>query len=909
MLMSFYRFFLLLFVISFFSTSCSSNDTKVSVVKDGFLDLSEWDFEKNGIVSLSGEWEFYWSNFYKSNDFDIDLLPAKSGYIKVPGVWNKYSINENSKVGSFGYATYRLKIRLPDNNESVSFYIYDMKSAFEFYVNGNKEYSVGEIAKNKKEIIPQSLPGITGQINNTTDMEIILHIANYHYYKGGVSSLILLGNPDTISRRYHFNILTDLFLAGISLILFFYHFNFYLINKQKYILYFSLFSLLVFIKVLVSREFYLVKLFSEIDWHFIVRLSNITYVLSMVCAALCIYSFFNEKAFNKIYKGLIYLTILLASVFTFFPFYYIGIFNFLFHLIGVIAIILIFKVLIHGICDKRKFAFLYLSAFIILTLTTIYDVIQLIFFNHGVYLTPLGLIILFFFQAKFMSSKFAITHIDLVRLSSQQERIIEKRSSELKRANEERTAFFINMAHETKTPLTLIKNYLDRYIRNHSYDKSLEIIKNNVDKLLTDMGNYLDVSKLERKQVDFDHNQIINLSDILMASCVLFSEYAKSKNIVLKKTISNNIYIKADPFSMEKIINNLLDNAVKYTKPGGSIEVFLKYQDNDFVEMEIVDNGIGMDEALVKNIFKPYYQLSNKKNQFNGMGMGLFIVKEIADSMKCSIQVNSILHKGSGFKLILAKYNFKSNDIIVNPVAGVSSFVPSSVITEVKEQCFNNNKDYILVVEDNLEMLTLIQSSLMDKYNVHVACNGKEALKKLEKITKPSLIISDLMMPKMDGNQLLAKLMSSKFNDIPFIFLTAKTLEDNKLAALSVGAIDYINKPFNIMELREKVSSILLNRKQSLEKGKKEIYKQLYNYLEKGENNDQSKTDNEKLFNVYNITPKEREVILHICDGLQSKEIASKLNRSTRTIENHLVNIYKKFNVTSRAELIHLIYI
>jgi DNA-binding NarL/FixJ family response regulator len=201
-------------------------------------------------------------------------------------------------------------------------------------------------------------------------------------------------------------------------------------------------------------------------------------------------------------------------------------------------------------------------------------------------------------------------------------------------------------------------------------------------------------------------------------------------------------------------------------------------------------------------------------------------------------------------------------------------------------------------------MLVFLQSHFKVKYNVYYAFNGEEALRKIKWIPLPDLIISDIMMDEMDGNEFYEELKKDNtLNNIPFIFLTAKSTSDDKIKGLLKGAVDYIYKPFLIDELAAKVDSITKNRENQRKINIDEFEKKLHDLLNK-----KNRINYEHLFKKYKINPKEKIVIMLLKDGLEYKEIGVELNLSLSGVKKRIYNIYKKCGVQNKLELFNLFY-
>jgi signal transduction histidine kinase/DNA-binding NarL/FixJ family response regulator len=501
---------------------------------------------------------------------------------------------------------------------------------------------------------------------------------------------------------------------------------------------------------------------------------------------------------------------------------------------------------------------------------------------------------------------------DLERLKYNLEGEINKRTAELAEAKDEierkerqKTNFFVNIVHETKTPLTLIGNYLDGYMKKNGRSEELRIVKQNIDKLTSDMENFLDVQKLESGQVFYDHDRISDLNGIIRSQIILFKETASGRNLKLNSFLEEGVFIKADPYAVGRVIGNLLMNAIKYNKPGGSVDVELTSSDKE-ATVKIKDTGTGISEEHLGTIFKPYYQISHEKRNIQGMGVGLSIVKKIVESVGGSIFADSVPDQGSVFTVTFNKYMPESDERIES----VSDFPQPVNEIEVKlseKEYVHGNKN-VLIVEDNVQLLAYLSENLSWEYNVFMAKNGKEAFDRLKKIPKPDLVISDIMMDTMNGYGLLDEIRNSgRFRDVPFLFLTALNSAPERLKGIDSGAVDFISKPFSMEELSARIRSIIRNKDEQSIFARNEIENEIYKIFNKGVS-DKKEIDLDSKCRQYNISERECEILRYIISGKENKEISMILNLSINTVKTHLHNIYIKFGVQNRIELINLIY-
>lgn len=484
---------------------------------------------------------------------------------------------------------------------------------------------------------------------------------------------------------------------------------------------------------------------------------------------------------------------------------------------------------------------------------------------------------------------------------------VEKRTREIKLLSDQRANAFVNLAHEIKTPLTLMKNYFEEYSLKTEESEELVIVKNSINKLSSDVLNLFDVEKFNKGLNVYNHNAISNFSEILRSSLLLFEQYAKRRQIDFTYKVGEDIYIKADPLALHRIVNNVTDNAIKFTDEHGRISVSLDCL-NDKVQFCVKDSGIGIPAEQLKRVFLPYHTISSHKTNRQGMGLGLSIVKNVVEELGGTIEVVSIpvIPKGTEIKITLSRhltgnqvdYNNKLNGFHERSANGISQVV---VNMTVNDKIINSDLPTIMVVEDNLDMLSYLLTKISSKnYNVLVATNGSEAIKKLmENTLMPELFICDVMMDTMDGYQFREIISNdSKYNHIPFIFLTAKSDKADREKGLKLGAIDFIQKPFSINELMQKIESII-----NLSGRKKMIF---LNGNPGGSVETKPSTEETIHFNCiqFRLTQREIEIVKFIGKGCSYKEIANSLFISERTVEKHVQHIFNKVEVGSKMELL-----
>lgn len=487
---------------------------------------------------------------------------------------------------------------------------------------------------------------------------------------------------------------------------------------------------------------------------------------------------------------------------------------------------------------------------------------------------------------------------------------VEKRTRELERLNEEKTNNFINLVHETKTPLTLVNNYLEEYINKYGTVAELDIIKGGIDKLTNDITNLFDLERFTKGIAIYNHNQIIDFSELLNSSFILFKYSCQKQRLQCSINIEDNIYIKADPNAINRIVNNLIENAIKFSNTNGKIEISLRTLDNKAI-FSVRDNGSGILPQLQKKIFKPYYQISRKKSGIQGMGLGLPIVKKVIESLNGHIRVqsNPAEMPGTIITITLDRYNLKEGDVKAKSVSKMQPLIHTFENFDTDDTPYLPEKQSIMIIEDNKAMLHFLLKKLSLKYNIFCSINGSEALKKLDALpAAPDLILSDIMMDKMDGF-VFAKIISeqSAYSHIPIIFLSAKSAPTDKLKGLRLGAIDFIQKPFSFEVLYQKIETVLNNiakqRKAILGLSLSKL--QTLSSLENNLSNTGFHVSLDEKCQLYQLTVREREIAKLILQGIRYKTIAKTLFISEKTVSKHIQNIFEKVGVTNKVELIN----
>jgi signal transduction histidine kinase/ligand-binding sensor domain-containing protein/DNA-binding response OmpR family regulator len=428
-------------------------------------------------------------------------------------------------------------------------------------------------------------------------------------------------------------------------------------------------------------------------------------------------------------------------------------------------------------------------------------------------------------------------------------RVREEKEHEL---DQMKLAFFINVSHEFRTPLTLILNPIDKILSSYTNAEEVKssalTIQRSGRRLLNLVNQLLDLRKtdLGKSPLQMVHEDIIQFTKDLF---ILFQDYAKVKNIDFRfETSRPQFSTYFDPDKVEKILTNLLSNAIKFTDAGGRVTLSIgdekrtdrhglrRYlQNNDFIIIKVSDTGIGLTPEQRSHIFERFFHPDNSKS---GTGIGLHFTKSLVELHHGEIEVESEHGKGTTFTVKLpiddkrhkaisknthrdSLYTHAYDTTAIKSIEyelSISGSDEDDPTNDAQNNGASTRKPVVLIVEDNKELRTHLKNELRKDFRIKEAVDGADGLEKVLKFY-PDIIISDIMMPRMDGFELCRKLKTDiETSHIPIVLLTARSLEEDKIEGYVTGADEYLAKPFNIHVLKARLKNLLESRQRLKEK-------------------------------------------------------------------------------------------
>jgi len=476
--------------------------------------------------------------------------------------------------------------------------------------------------------------------------------------------------------------------------------------------------------------------------------------------------------------------------------------------------------------------------------------------------------------------------------------LIQSQADRLKELDQVKSRFFANISHELRTPLTLINAPLEKLISEKKIEdpdvrQTLESIKKNGVSLLSLVEEILDLAKLDAGKLKLVQNPV-RICNCLRELCEEFDLGFREKGVSFEHNIQVDMGLAVilDENKCGKIMKNLLSNALKFTPKGGEVAVILKHiEATGMLSLMVTDTGKGIHPNDLPYIFDRYYQSEQPgKKAEGGTGIGLALALELARLQGGDLTATSELGQGSSFELTVP-YKEVAPELVKELIKVDNQSLEAALADTIERYNakFEIDQPTLLVTEDHAEMREFIVDALAPYFNIIQAPNGVVALQSLE-AQNVDILISDVMMPQMDGFELLTAVRKDeRLHDLSVIMLTARADEEDKLFALTLGIDDYITKPFSAAEFLARIKNILENRIKIIRE------------LKKLRNPEQPEVQQDFL-EQYGLSDRELEVMQLLAKRLTNVEMAEQLHISNNTVKYHIKNLYLKLDISSRAE-------
>jgi two-component system sensor histidine kinase ChiS len=799
------------------SSEVSHTEKNVPTAVKGVLDLRNWDFEKDGMIKLDGEWEFYDNKLYMPYDFQSD---SKVGmrFGKLPGVFEHQ-----------GYCTYRLKILMNNNDDLYSVKADYIQGAFELLADNRLITSVGRVGETKNEMVLQRTPALGSFYVENGQSYLLLRISNF-YNQYAYIDTVVLGESSEITAMRENKLALDLFIIGCTIMAAIYSFAVFINRrKDKAQLYFAMICIIIAIRTLLVGEGFIISLLPNFDYDFFTKLKIWTFYSYIPFIILFIYYSYKKTFSIKFIKTSNYLALLYALIVILLPIKYYIYYLLPFELFALMSLFYMMFKLSKKCPNKEETDYIVLIGLFALIITRINDIL----YEYSIIITGsfASLGILVFIIANY--------YVMAKRQANELSRV-ENISVKLKSLDHLKDDFLAMTSHELKTPLNGIIGLTEGIVnnKNASLDEELRedlfLVNSSAKRLSNLVNDMMTFSKLKNNKVVL-HRKPVNISNVV-EMVMKFSQISlNNKKVAFTNSIDlNTPYVFGDEDRIQQILYNLLSNAIKFTHSG---QITISYSvKNSFVYIYVTDTGIGIPKQKLNDIFTRYEQVEGVSDKYGGTGVGLYVTKELIEIQGGSIKVSSVMGEGSEFAFTLplctneqlkscpsesvCKKNDRNDEEILAKSLNIIELKPSKLTISkdnvkkiINENINSTSKDKykILIVDDEYVNLKVLKNFLSSStFEVLQASGGKEALQLVEENSDLDLVILDMMMPDILGYEVcqIIREKQSAF-ELPVLIMTADSKLENMVISFECGANDYLKKPFNINELLCRINTLI----------------------------------------------------------------------------------------------------
>lgn len=779
----------------------------------GVLDLRDYDFTSDRVLTLNGEWEFYPHQLLFPDDMAGSNRRESRTFIQVPGNWAATLNPEtNSKIG---YGTYRLRILVtPDSQRAYSIKLSYVVSSSALFVNGRMIASSGKPAENPEQNLARNVPYTATFTTDKSELDIVVQVANYdHLRRGGIISSIKIGNEQAIERDRWFSICMQVIVCAVLVMHAIYVCILSIIGtRQKALLSFLMLILFALLMTLVDDDRLLLH-WLPIDYPWSIKLSY----LAIIGVAAFLMHFAKSLLASPwrvdVFRWFFSICAISAAVILFSPAKLTTVLaSFYFGLSLIASIILLVLSVRTAVTSDEDAIFISLGISSILTNVLGGFVKALFWPDIGYY--PVDLIVAFLMFASFWFKRYFRASIRTAELASQ-----------LQAADKMKDIFLANTSHELRNPLhgmiNIAQTVLEGWDRPHGKNgkENLALLVTVGKRMSFLLNDLLDLTRLQENGIRL-HTRPLLIQSFAPGVTDMVRFMLEGKSIRLITAIPDTFPpVVADENRLTQILFNLLHNAVKYTNEGSiTLQASIEH---GAAKISIIDTGIGIDEETRQRIFLPYEQgNADITRTSGGIGLGLSITKQLVKLHGGLLEVQSASGQGSQFSFTLPLADgavpecAEPKKSTYQEIAVTTSLAKSKSSPE-EQSSPSADRPCILAVDDdpiNLTILVNILSS--EQYEIVTATSGKEALSLLNQ-REWDLVISDVMMPNMSGYE-LARLIRERFSlsEVPILLLTARSQQEDIQTGFLSGANDYVTKPVDAQELRSRVSA-LTDMKQS----------------------------------------------------------------------------------------------
>lgn len=862
-----------------------SYSENIHISDNSFIDLRNSFKDSIKSRSLEGTWEFYWNNFYYPEDFKNSQLEPDLK-VELPSFWNNYFI-EGKTIGKDGYATYKTKILLPHSGKEFSLIISSVPSSYRLFINGKEYKKVGSPGKSKVETFPSNTPHLVPIREDSKELEVIFHVANFHGLWGGFKNPIYIGTNSKMTMEFNFSSSLMLVMFGALTMAGILYLVFYFTGVPvKNVLPLSLMSFAVAFNAIFGGDFYIHPALPVLGWEIGSKLQ----FLSLYSTFICLILYFKSTYSKKVPTIIVLLIINIMGIFcvnVIFGKY--SQFSWQLRFFEILVTIFIFYfliILIINLLSQKKGAKISLIGYLFLFISIISELFQNneLFLIQTLYILPIGLFFFLLSQSVNIFIEYFSHRKESELLSEERfnyskilEREIEMKSKVLMEINQDRIDLLKNVVNETKEPMLQINNYIDSVLNNKSKISDLKEFKTNLDKTQKELIDFIDLEKMNIGIFEYTSDEGSNLNQ-LIKNCLIknFPSFEQKGSTVNIDGIDETINCHVHPETLCKILHNISATILELCQSNSKIDITVeKLSTNVIIKFQY--SGSSLDQETIKSLkhfsiddFNKYQTLVKRKK--------LLVIKTIMDNIGGDLNITT-QHNINTFtlKIPLIKHN------ILNKSARNSE----------------DKNGVILVMVTKKTIQESIYKILKADYTIHLYEDRKSASSFFESNIKPDIIITDIMLEGRFDLDFFSFFSSErKYMGVPFLFLTKSILEISQIHKYFNGICDSILHPYQDKVLHDKIKALLDHS----------LFTQFQTSPKINQRNMNLKVDEnfKKQCDFFDLTNRQEEIVKLIIQGNSNKEIGWQLNISINTVARHIQNIFEKTSATSRVEIINI---
>jgi len=625
----------------------------VAQVENGKADLTSYRFDKKASVPLSGTWEFYWNKLLTPADFKI---PQKAEWINVPGSWHY-----QKDYAICGVATYRIHLQLPEIQSGLVLYFPIVNASAKVWINDTLAEETGIVSSDKNRYRARLANTIVPLPENVSEVDVTVQVANFSYFGGGIAATPQIDRASAIFSKINRSNGIENFFAGSLIALFVYQIILYfLFHKGKPYLWLALICLGVALRAMIvhNGSFLLPNLLPSVSWEFWKKIEFGSVYAIVALFPLYVYDLFPEQAPKKPIYFFVGIASLLCLAVVLLPQYYYGQALDVCHvglLLGFIyAVYSISKAWRAGNKDARIILFGVLASFPFILAEILKNSLFLPFNFQFMHMVELGVLVFLLFQVYLLANHYAQSFRKLETVNIDLERIVEERTSQLKKANTVKDRLLSVMSHDIKSPLNSLRGILTIFNKGAITKEDLkhytQHIENDLGKTTMLVENILHWTNNQLKGIQV-HKEEFLLNKLIEENIQLLQTVAANKKIGIRHNLNQQLIINSDRNILNLVLRNLVSNAIKFSNEGGTIDIHVSLT-NQLLLIQVKDQGVGMSESTLQKLFvKNTNVTTTGTNNEKGTGLGLALCRDYLMKAGGQLLIESKKGEGSTFAI------------------------------------------------------------------------------------------------------------------------------------------------------------------------------------------------------------------------------------------------------------------